>query len=773
MFNLNQLKFSSQKNIRFANIYTAVKVATILLALLAIFFVNYIVSTQLNSAEKFLQQAVLQTASNLKGRITTSINEARILSANLTNQTPVLTDVEILSFLKAHVNDYDYRRLIFTYPSGKTLRVKRGGLTLPTMHQTGDRFKKVLDGDPLFIGTKSDKESPSRYVNEFGVPVYNKDGKIIGVLGAIVDSSAYIKILGFSNYKEKGMTYVVYDSGDFAIKPERDSDKSENFLDRNYQYINTTKEEVRELLNTKDTGIFVFKNHGQKYVASFARIGTTDCNVLTVIPLDVLTLHVDKLLAGIALVVITISSLLLALLYYSGKLFKEHEKVIYDTVFVDTITQEGNKNKFKLDAKSLLNINKDSNYAIISIAIKRFKTIGELYGTEKANQILKDFSKMIHANLPKDSICARDYNATFAVLYKYDKENFIVKYFIEKLIDEINVYNETNMQQTITNSGIMVSTKLQLLFGVYLIDDKELSIDQMCEKAIIAKKQIKEDAIKAYSFYDNNLKIKLLQKRVIEDEMHSALASGQFHMYLQPKFSLQSGNIAGAEALVRWIHPSKGLIPPIDFIPLFEQNGFVIELDKCIWRQACEFLAKRKKEGLALFPISVNVSRLHLHNDAFINELLSLTSQYEVEPKYLELELTESASYEDEKRFKTMIKRLKELNFTIAMDDFGTGYSSLSILKDLPFDVLKLDRGFVKDATNNLKAEIVIKTMIDMANKLNMTTVAEGIETEDQADLLRGMGCNIAQGFLYGKPMSVSQFEEFCELNREEHQDIV
>jgi len=282
----------------------------------------------------------------------------------------------------------------------------------------------------------------------------------------------------------------------------------------------------------------------------------------------------------------------------------------------------------------------------------------------------------------------------------------------------------------------------------------------MCERANIARRSLGSDVKSICKFYDDNLRAQLLQEKNIEDEMHGALAANHFHMYLQPKFDLQTKELAGAEALVRWIHPEKGLIPPMSFIPLFEKNGFVTELDKCVWKQACEFLSARKKEGAKLFPISVNVSRIHMENDKFIDELILLTRKYGIDPKFLELELTETACFNDEKRFMETINTLKDLGFVVSMDDFGTGYSSLNMLRNLPIDVLKLDRGFIKDTIQDKKGQIVTSSIIEMANKLNMTTVAEGIETEEQAEFLRSIGCKIAQGFLYGKPVDINSFME-------------
>lgn len=206
------------------------------------------------------------------------------------------------------------------------------------------------------------------------------------------------------------------------------------------------------------------------------------------------------------------------------------------------------------------------------------------------------------------------------------------------------------------------------------------------------------------------------------------------------------------------IHPKRGMLPPNDFIPLFEKNGFIIELDKYMWRLACEFLAQRKIDGGVLFPISVNVSRVHLNNDAFIDELLGLIKEYDLEPQYLELELTESACLNDENRFIKIITKLKEYGFIINMDDFGTGYSSLNMLRHLPVDVLKLDRNFITDSIGEKKGETIVRYVLKMAKELDMETVAEGIETPGQAQFLKDCGCDIAQGYLYGRPLSIEQF---------------
>ena len=217
----------------------------------------------------------------------------------------------------------------------------------------------------------------------------------------------------------------------------------------------------------------------------------------------------------------------------------------------------------------------------------------------------------------------------------------------------------------------------------------------------------------------------------------------------------------GSEALIRWNHPKKGLIPPYKFIPLFERNGFIVEADVYMWEQACKAISDWINKGLEPLPISVNISRIHFKYENLIDTIESLVAKYNIPKKYLELELTESAFLDNEGAVNSTIVKLQELGYTIAMDDFGMGYSSLNMLRTLPVNVLKLDRGFINEATCTERGFIVLNHVIHMARDLKATVVCEGIETIEQADILKTAGCDIAQGFYYAKPMPLKEYNEF------------
>ena len=236
--------------------------------------------------------------------------------------------------------------------------------------------------------------------------------------------------------------------------------------------------------------------------------------------------------------------------------------------------------------------------------------------------------------------------------------------------------------------------------------------------------------------------------------MNNAFANNQFKVYYQPKYSFETEKIIGAEALIRWKDPEKGLLPPDKFVPLFERNGFIQKIDMYVFDSVCRFLADWKKagaDGSCPHPltISFNLSRNHLYNPDLIKELCSIKDKYDIGPNHIEVELTESIMFDNQKRLINVMNQIKNAGYSISVDDFGSGYSSLNLLKDIPADVLKLDKEFLSNVPEDSKETTIISSVIEMSKKLNMKTVAEGVETQNQAKLLRDMGCDIAQGYYY------------------------
>ncbi|MDE6567888.1 MAG: EAL domain-containing protein, partial [Lachnospiraceae bacterium] len=328
----------------------------------------------------------------------------------------------------------------------------------------------------------------------------------------------------------------------------------------------------------------------------------------------------------------------------------------------------------------------------------------------------------------------------FMVVTEYEKKEELTV-FIETLDEKIHSFKDI---------------KLQMSYGVYMVEDRNMELRQMEDRAEMARKTAKNNILTNILFYQEQIKDSLYNRKFIEENMQSAITERQFQMYLQPKYSINQNTIIGAEALVRWVHPKRGMIYPNQFIPIIEENGFVKKVDYYIWEEACRFIRKCLDAGIQPCPISVNVSRIHLrNNEECIQKLSEMIEQHEIPKHLLELEITESA---DDQQISQKALQLKAEGFTLLMDDFGSGYSSLNILLETPFDVIKLDKKFMENMMVSSKGRLILEQVVSMANKLELGLLAEGVETRDQIDLLHNIGCDQVQGYYYAKPMPAEEF---------------
>ena len=287
------------------------------------------------------------------------------------------------------------------------------------------------------------------------------------------------------------------------------------------------------------------------------------------------------------------------------------------------------------------------------------------------------------------------------------------------------------------------------------------------DKANIARKNAKD--INSYylcsnAYYNDIEHQKMMKEKDMENMMEKALEEEQFIVYLQPKVSLKTGKVIGSEALVRWDNPINGLIPPNDFIPFFEKNNFIVKLDMYVFEKVCQILRKWIDEGIDVLPISVNLSRNHLQNSDFLKDYKNIQSKYQIPSELIEIELTETVVFENLEILRHIINEIHNCGYKCSMDDFGSGYSSLNVLKEIPVDILKLDKVFF-GKENNQRANDIVESVIRLAKKLGMETIAEGIETIPQVELLRSMECDMIQGYVFSKPVPVDEFEKIIQLD--------
>ena len=410
----------------------------------------------------------------------------------------------------------------------------------------------------------------------------------------------------------------------------------------------------------------------------------------------------------------------------------------------DELTGIYNKQAFYAKTKEMLLDNPDKNFDLLRINIERFKVLNDLFGESTGDKLLRYIGKFLkEINLPL-CVSGRLYADNFVVCYEAGKG------------DSRRMINTLQM----VADSFAINNRTILSFGLYRIDDKTLPVSVMCDRANMALWKAKGNFKNPYCEYDEKMRQQVLKEQKIINAMEMAIQNKEFTLYLQPKYDIEKGTIIGAEALVRWISLENGFISPGDFIPVFENNGFVYEVDKFIWEESCRYLRKWLDEGLEVHPISVNVSRIDIYDPKLVQHLVDLREKYQLPSQYLELEITESAYTEDPEQIITITRQLREAGFVILMDDFGTGYSSLNMLKDIQIDVLKLDMGFLKSSDYSAKGGNILTAILKMAESLKMQTIAEGVETKEQVEFLKSIGCKYVQGFYYSKPLPVGEFEK-------------
>lgn len=445
---------------------------------------------------------------------------------------------------------------------------------------------------------------------------------------------------------------------------------------------------------------------------------------------------------------------MVAFVYYSGRFLiemnlqtralREKNKELYYRANHDSITGLYNRERFFEATAELIKRQPQRKFRIVCSDIKDFKLINDMYGDEMGNQVLRCEADLIKKYADSDAVYGRISGDRFAICMpaeRFDEELIVSQ--ISKLKE---MFNRSNYH-------------MHIYIGVYDVVDINEAVGTMCDKALISIQNIKGDYHKVISYYDWKLLDHELQKRQLVGEFEKAVSDEQFCIYLQPQTD-RHGKCYGAEALVRWKHPERGLIMPGYFIEPLEEAGLIYRLDEFVWELAVRQLKAWKDAGREDMYISVNISARDFYYIDVYESITGMVKKYGISPSSLRLELTETALASDITEIMELLTRLKNKGFIIEIDDFGSGYSSLNMLKDICADVVKIDREFLRETENAKRSKDILEVIISLSKKMNMTVVAEGVETLQQVNMLANMGCEIFQGYYFSKPISVEEFEK-------------
>lgn len=613
----------------------------------------------------------------------------------------------------------------------------------------------VYSGAKTFITGAIEAKLDGTLIFIIARATYDKAGRINGGLCGTVKLYSFAdSFLSLIVIDKCDMT-ILDKNGHFVVNKNREQ-IGRKFVPKDEAFLKYSTEKIAKM----KSGSIITKGIENNTVSlTFRPIPIASWVLCLVLPADNV-LRDMKERAFIKLLMVLISLVIIFLLFF-GELrlidfFQKKELLFVD---FDPITGLWSKDRFTYEADRIIRHRGNSKFMLIDCDIQGYNFIAQKHGENELKKLLKFTAHEIKkASNNFSAICCHGTADHFFIFLKVSSVKSAMRNFKNYAKSELKVTDEYKIS-------------FVMKFGIaFILPDekyKGLSIQNLINQTSIAKKNIRKDSELLYAIYDPKYLKQIQNEYFLESQCEKALQNRNFFVVYQPKVSLKTERIVGAEALVRWNHPERGIIPPNDFIPLFERTGFVTKVDFFVYEEVLKFLDSRLKAGLPVVQISVNMSRNHNKPEVFIENFMRVFRKYNVPAKYIQVEILERSFAEN--RILTQITELLHKNgFTVAMDDFGTGESSLSMLTKVPIDVLKFDRSFLLSSTNahgeiDRKSAGFIESFIGLSKRLEKETVFEGVETESQRDFLRILECDSVQGYFYSKPLSQADFEAFLE----------
>lgn len=648
--------------------------------------------------------------------------------------------------MQSFVEVYNFRRMGFVDLNGiaKTTDGFEKDLSFREFYQVG------LKGESFI--TESLQDTVGDYtedmINILSVPVYDNKGEIKGVLFATYLTEKFHEVIFSDSFQGEGYTYIVAGDGDvissYGDGMQKEYDNIFIYTGDAAQYDDAIQEKVENDMREKLSRVGIGVNEdNDKYFYCYKplEIESADMNwyIFSIEPKSVLDERMHPIMRDIQfLTVILICILVMAniiFLYYNVRRRQE----LFRLAYKDSITGGDNFSNFKEKAKKYEN----TEGYVIALDISEFKLVNNVCGNASGDEVLKVIWDVILANCNDNEQAAR-VNADRFVIFWIESSKKTVTYRIEKLINEIEGISEQ-----------LSVPRLYPVIGIRAVEKLD-DADKRYGEALRAKALVKNRRDRHYAFYDEIDYDTIVENKKLENGFEKALADKKFEVWYQPKFNSHTGKIVGSEALIRWRADDGSLISPGRFIPLFEKNGNIIRLDEYVFREVCRQQKEWQKEGIQILPVSVNISRFSLYYSNVVEKYERIINYYDVDHKYVQIEITESAIIENTVIVE-LIQKFHDAGFDILLDDFGSGYSSLASLNQMPFDTIKLDKSLV-DYVGNENGEKLLKFIVQLVQSLGMKITAEGVEYKEQLDFLENLNCDDIQGFYFSKPLMLADF---------------
>lgn len=597
--------------------------------------------------------------------------------------------------------------------------------------------KRVSD---IFLGEITDKR-----VFVFSVPVYHQ-GEVIGALLA----SDVVKSMEMREpFYGSGYIHLLNNRGEFLIRGEKRLVSTEfNSILEDPYLRGAEKERVQKDMEDGKRSRFKFRYQGAMYSAMLEPVGINHWYLFCINSLKNVNQNIYSALLITAVIFSIVAIVLILLLIYGYVYMKRMNDQLRKLAYYDKLTGLYNLPHFAEVVREKVKNKKP--YAIVVLNIRQFKFINESFTMEEADKLLKEIGEVLLRSIKRQECVCRESADTF---YLYLEE-----VDCECIRDRLKEMNEQIRRR---KTGKFGNYQLMIRYGVAIADASERLADVM-NHAMFALEKTKGEKRSDLWFFDQNLHEQEQLNNYLVNHLTEALKKEQFQLYLQPKMNLETDTLAGAEALVRWRQNDGSLLYPGSFIPLFEKSGNCVALDIYMFEHVCIQLKKWRDAGYEMLPISINQSKGTFYAENYETILCDILERYDIPASLITLEILESMVIEKMDEMNERLERLQKIGFHISLDDFGTGYSSLNTVARLKINELKLDRSFLQEIerSKNERTEVILNGVAEFSNRLNITTVIEGIETEENEKFAKKIGCKVGQGYLYSKPVSADQFTE-------------
>ena len=633
--------------------------------------------------------------------------------------------------------------------------------------RSNHHLKKQVSQDPFFQQTLAEGRSLSdpqldegeEWVGSYGMLIKNNAGEPIGVLIAENLIDVYRSILDAPLLNGEGYSLLVDETGTVLMRPHRELPAEKQTLTELGQFTEKTLDTLQNWLANGHSGSLRYRSlAGEQAIAQLIPLGVNRWYLFSGVPTAALHKNYAKTSLGMTIIITLAALIFLMLMSWQSRSMQANQRALETLAYQDPLTGDRNFASFQKEVPALIK----SGCTVWYCYIKKFKYFNDLFGYEQGDALLRDFSTVVKASLKDDELFCRVSGDNFAGLRQTADPQRLASWFNQLL---------AQLDQQMNEHSALVHLELCMGFFPVMEEELNLSVNEMVNRANIAHRSVKDQPGDQFAFFTPQLRAQTLRESELEAQAKKALARGEFEVYVQGKVNIQQNcRIVGGECLARWIHPEKGLIPPDQFIPLFEHNGMITQLDRLMFEKACAWLHDYLEAGRPPINLAVNVSRLDLFQDDFLDWYTAVKRRYAIPDGLLELEFTESVMLKDDQIFLQIVEELRERGFICSLDDFGSGYSSLNILKNLPIQVLKLDILFFRKSVDIARERIIIRNILTMAHELQMKTIAEGVETAEQVEFLKAAGCDIVQGYVYFKPMPLADFDQVLQAELDQPQ---